>query len=266
MPYLEFENKGVYFETFGTGPAVVLLHGFLENSEMWRAWIPELSQKYQLVTIDLCGHGKTDSFLTPPSIATMAEAVYAVLKKIGVVKFVLVGHSMGGYVSVEVLNRYPNNVAGLCFFHSTAMADSEEKQENRERAIKVVKANKQTFIQAAIPMLFSEPNREHCKKEIAIATKQAQITNKSGVIYSLTAMKNRLDHRKLIEKQSSKVCYILGDSDPVLPLPAMLPESKLVIKDNWIVLKDCGHMSHLEKPTLALKSLSGVIEKLVLPV
>jgi len=266
MPYLEFESKRVYFESTGAGLAVVFLHGFLENSEMWRPWIPGFSEKYQVVTIDLCGHGKTDSFLTPPSIATMAEAVYAVLKEIGVVKFVLVGHSMGGYVSVEVMNRYPNQVAGLCFFHSTAMADSEEKQDNRERAIKVVKANKQTFIQAAIPMLFSEPNRERCKKEIALATKQAQITNKSGVIYSLTAMKNRLDHRKLIEKHSSKVCYILGDSDPVLPVPAMLPESKLIKKENWIVLKDCGHMSHLEKPTLSLKSLNRVIEKLALPV
>jgi len=264
MPYLEFDSKRVYYESTGQGPAVVFLHGFLENSEMWRPWIPVFSQKYRVVTIDLCGHGKSDTFLSPPAVGNMAESVRAVLKSLGLSRFILIGHSMGGYVSLELLSRYPEEVAGLCLFHSSAMADSQEKQLNRERAIKVVKANKQTFIQTTIPMLFSEKNREVCKKEIGVAVKQALITNKSGVIYCLSAMKNRLDHKKLIEKHSEKVCYIIGDSDPVFPMPVMLPEKNLANKENWIVLKDCGHMSQLEKPLKALKSLENLIGRLAL--
>ena len=96
LNYIVYKNTKVYYSDQGKGPAVVLLHGFLENSSMWSNLIPHLLKRNRVVTIDLLGHGKTGCIGYVHSMELMAEVVNAVLKHLRLRRIQLIGHSMGG--------------------------------------------------------------------------------------------------------------------------------------------------------------------------
>jgi pimeloyl-ACP methyl ester carboxylesterase len=112
------KNTKVHYTSSGKGSVVVLLHGFLENSSMWNEITEVLSKKYRVICIDLLGHGKTESHGYIHTMEDQATMVKAVLNHLRLRKYVLVGHSMGGYVALGFANLYPNNTKGLCLLNS----------------------------------------------------------------------------------------------------------------------------------------------------
>ena len=94
------KNASIWFSVSGNGPAIVLLHGFLEDSSMWTDLASVLSKKNKVICIDLLGHGKTDSLSYVHTMEEMADTVLTVLKHLGLRKYTFIGHSMGGYVAL----------------------------------------------------------------------------------------------------------------------------------------------------------------------
>jgi len=129
--YLDYKNIRIRYRSEGKGRAVVLLHGFLENLTMWNPFITELATKNRIVTIDLLGHGQTGCLGYLHKMQQQAEMVIAVLKHLKLSKYILVGHSMGGYVALTLAEMNPESIKGLCLMNSTALPDSVEKKKNR---------------------------------------------------------------------------------------------------------------------------------------
>jgi pimeloyl-ACP methyl ester carboxylesterase len=161
-----FKNTKIAYTDQGKGTAVVLLHGFYENKEMWNAFVPEFSKKHRVIAIDLLGHGKTECLGYVHSMEDQADMVHHVLHKLKIRKAVLVGHSMGGYIALAFAELYPEMVTGIALVNSTSMADSDERKLNRDRAIKAVKQNYSVFIAMSIANLFREENREKLLPQI----------------------------------------------------------------------------------------------------
>ena len=106
---LEHKGINIFYTVKGKGTALVLLHGFLENSSMWHPFIPNLTQRNRVVCIDLLGHGKTNCLGYAHPMELMSEAVEAVLKHLRLRKYYMIGHSMGGYVALSFAEKNPNN-------------------------------------------------------------------------------------------------------------------------------------------------------------
>src|SRR6218665_1340441 len=98
MKPIHFKNTKISYSDIGKGTAVVLLHGFLENQTMWQDFVPELSKKYRVITIDLLGHGETECLGYVHNMEDNAGMVQAVLSELRLRKSIFIGHSMGGYV------------------------------------------------------------------------------------------------------------------------------------------------------------------------
>ena len=165
--FIKFKGINLSFTDEGKGKAVVFLHGFLETKAIWIYFSKQLSISHRVITIDLLGHGQTDCLSYVHTMEEMAEAVQAVLIHLKLRKYFLVGHSLGGYVSIALAENNPDNIKGLVMFHSTAKEDSKQKKTDRGRAIKVVKKNAQLFIKEAIPNLFNtkyKPYKRAIKK------------------------------------------------------------------------------------------------------
>ena len=160
MKTANFKNTKISYTDQGKGTAVVLLHGFLENQSMWKAFIPELVKKHRIITIDLLGHGETECLGYVHTMEDQADMVHHVLHELKIRKAVLIGHSMGGYVALAFAELYPDNIKGIVLQNSTSRADSDERKANRDRAILAVKQNYSAFIRMSIANLFSEDNRE----------------------------------------------------------------------------------------------------------
>ena len=139
--FIVYKNSRIAFSDVGKGNAIVLLHGFLENSTMWSNISAELSTKNRVICIDLLGHGNSECIGYVHTMNDMALAVKEVLKLLRLRKYIIIGHSMGGYVSLAFAEKYPKHIKGLCLLNSTAQADTEERKELRSRACKIAKTN-----------------------------------------------------------------------------------------------------------------------------
>ena len=119
-----FKKGTVTFSDTGKGRAIVLLHGFLGSHQIWEHTIAELSKSYRVIAIDLPGHGATDCFGYVHTMDLIAKCVKAVMDDLRLKKYVIIGHSMGGYAGLAFADLFPDNLKGLCLFHSSAYADT----------------------------------------------------------------------------------------------------------------------------------------------
>ncbi|HAT76548.1 MAG TPA: alpha/beta hydrolase [Flavobacterium sp.] len=244
MNQLLHKNTKISYSDTGKGNAIVLIHGFLENQTMWQDLAPELCQKYRVITLDLLGHGESDCLGYVHSMEENADVVQAVLSKLRIRKAVFVGHSMGGYVALAFAELYPEKIRGLVLLNSTSKADSEERKDNRNRAIKAVKKDYTTFVRLSITNLFSEENREILTDEIEKVKIEALKTPLQGIVASLEGMKNRKDREVLLHLSPYPKMLILGEKDPVLIYETALEQIKnTAVK--FVTFPD-GHMSHIE--------------------
>ena len=239
---------------------MVLLHGFLENKTMWNAFVPKLSQKYRVITIDLLGHGETECLGYVHSMEDQADMVHAVLNELKIRKSVFIGHSMGGYVALTFAELYSDNVKGIVLQNSTSRADSDERKTNRDRAIKAVKQNYTNFVRLSITNLFSEDNRERLENEIENVKLEALKTPLQGIVAALEGMKIRKDREVLLHFAPYPIQLILGKKDGVL----IYDENVDQIEGTKVQLTTFpdGHMSHIENETELKKVLIDFLKKI----
>lgn len=251
MKQLLYKNTLISYSDLGKGTAIVLLHGFLENQTMWQELVPELSQKNRIITIDLLGHGESACLGYVHSMEENAEMIATVLSKLRIRKAFLVGHSMGGYVALAFAELYPEKIKGLVLLNSTSKADSEERKVNRDRAIKAVKKDYETFIRLSIANLFSPDNRERLDDEIEKVKIEALKTPLQGIVASLEGMKIRKDREFILQSASFPKLLVLGKNDPVLNYEDNLKQ--IENSNTQLVTFPDGHMSHIENREDLLK-------------
>lgn len=257
--FITFKNIKVHYTDQGKGSAVVLLHGFLENMTMWDNLIPHIKKRNRVIAIDLLGHGKTECLGYVHSMDLIAECINAVLKHLRLRRVQLIGHSMGGYVSLAFLELYPKKVKSLCLMNSTALADNEEKKVNRDRAIIAVKQNYKTFVRISISNLFKPENRTIFKNEVEKATEEALKTPLQGIIAALEGMKNRPDRLHNLQQASIKKMMIIGEKDPALNYDSLIEQARK-LNISLIEFPD-GHMSHIENMKDFTYNILRFIEK-----
>jgi pimeloyl-ACP methyl ester carboxylesterase len=241
---LSYKNTKISYTDSGEGNTIVLLHGFLENKKMWKDYITLFAEKNRVITIDLLGHGESESLGYVHSMEDNANVVQEVLQHLKIEKATILGHSMGGYVGLAFAELFPKNIQKLVLLNSTSKADSHEKKINRNRAIKAVKQNYVNFVSLAIGNLFSENNRTRLADEIEKAKEQALKTPLQGIVASLEGMKIRKDRESLLQKNLFPVLLILGKKDPVLNYEENI--AQIENTNVKLVSFEDGHMSQIE--------------------
>lgn len=259
MEILRYKNANIHFSSQGKGRAIVLLHGFLENISMWDDIILALSKKYRVISIDLLGHGKSENIGYIHSMEDQASMIKFVLDALNLSRYVLIGHSMGGYVGLAFAEHFTDNIKGLCLMNSTPLADSPEKKINRERAIEAVKINYKTFIRMAVPNLFAPYNLLKFKDEVNIVVEQALQMQPQGIIGSLEGMKLRKDRVNELKKLKVPTQLIIGQNDGAIDIELTL-ESIENTSTEIIIFPD-GHMSPIENKSELIETLEHFVKK-----
>jgi pimeloyl-ACP methyl ester carboxylesterase len=239
-------GKKINYKILGTGNCLVLLHGFLESLNIWEDFAKELSGEFKVITVDLPGHGGTEQIGDVHTMELMADTVKAVLANLQIQECVMIGHSMGGYVTLEFASKYPEYLLGIGLFHSSVFADSAETKQNRERTIELIKKDRQGFIRNFIPDLFAAGNRLKYVNEINHLKEEASLISNSSVIAALAGMKERKDHRQTISTIDAKVLFIMGQDDQRIPLNKVVEMISLPNHSDVLILSDVGHMGYIE--------------------
>jgi pimeloyl-ACP methyl ester carboxylesterase len=247
----------IRYSDVGKGRAIVLLHGFLESLEVWygNKFAEELAKKFRIISIDLPGHGKSECIGYVHRMERMADVVKDVMDEIGLRRYVLLGHSMGGYVALAFAEKYPENISGLCLFHSTALADSAEKKLDRDRAIRVVKRSPAKYTNQLVIKLFALANVRYFRKEINWLRRMAAKTKKQAIVASLEGMKVRRNREVVLKFARYPVLIIAGTRDNVIPIDSLKPQLGLLQDGRFVALERTGHMGFLESREITVKKL-----------
>jgi pimeloyl-ACP methyl ester carboxylesterase len=246
LQHFNFSYKNTQFKASDSeqGTAVVFLHGFLENRFMWSDIIEALPKKYRCITIDLPGHGESQNLAYVHSMEEMAEVVKAMLDHLKIRRAIVVGHSMGGYVALALADRYPDMLKGMVLMNSTARADSEERQHNRDRAISLVKRNPKSYVRNSIPLLFRPLSRQKYQAAVKWAKEEALKTSAQGIVAALEGMKIRIDREVILNFAPYPILFVASQKDPVLAW-GQLEEQFFHEAVEPLILSE-GHMSHIE--------------------
>ena len=258
---VNFSGKDIFFTEKGNGFPVVFLHGFMETSAIWDDFANELSASFRVICPDLPGFGDTPVIAEIHTMELMARSVKAILDGLGIEKCIMVGHSMGGYVTLEFAKLFPDLMNGFVMFHSQAMADSEEARENRRRTINIVKLNRAGFIRHFIPDLFAPANIEKFSAEIEILQKHVADTTSQGIISALEGMKERHSNTELLTVTHLPVLFIAGKHDTRIPVQNILAQAILPAHSEVLILGNSGHMGYIEARDETLGMIRSFCER-----
>lgn len=244
MKPILYKNIQISYSDIGIGKVVLLLHGFLENKQMFDAFIPEITKTNRIITVDLLGHGNTPCIGYVHTMEDQAEMIKSLITQLNVSKVIVIGHSMGGYIALALMDLYPNLVEGLILLNSSAMEDSHERKINRNRGIKVAQTDYATLVQLSVRNLFALDSKEKLISEIEKTKKEALKTPLQGYIAAQEGMKNRKNRLKMLESASIPKVLILGRRDPVLNYEET--KKKHEKTSVQLITFENGHMSTLE--------------------
>ena len=262
MPIVKYRTHKINYTIQGKGPTIVFLHGFGLDLRMWADFTPAF-EDYQVVCIDLPGFGQSEN-MPNMSIQLMAKAVKAVLDQEQIEKSVLIGHSMGGYVSLAFVKKYEYLLKGFGLFNSHPYADTLERKEYRTKSISFVERHGvPIYLKQMIPLLFA---KKFAKSNTFILEKisfYGSQTSKEGIINGLKAMRGRVDNSSVLKKTSVPVLFIVGRRDAAIPLKNSLNQLSLPLLSSIHIYEQAGHMGMFEvkKETIeAIKDFTNFCE------
>lgn len=245
----QFQDLEIIYKVLGKGQPVVLLHGFAEDSNIWQEQVSFLQDYCCLILPDLPGSDKSTILQKENiTIEDYATCINALLDYEGIDRCVLLGHSMGGYITLAFAEMYADKLQAFGFVHSTAFADNEEKKSVRQKGIKMMEEHGvYPFLKNTTPNLFSENYKNKYPEKVTELIEQGRKFSKEALIQYYTAMINRPDRTNILEKSNVPVLFVMGSEDVAAPLDDLLKQVHLPKVSYMHIIEGVGHMSMWEK-------------------
>lgn len=255
--------NSIFYTDTGKGLPVVFIHGFCQTHEVWDEFIIPFTKDFRVITIDLPGFGLSPLPDGNFTIDDIGKTIIDWLTGLQISKAVVIGHSLGGYVTLSIAQQQPDLLAGFGLFHSTAFADSEEKKANRHRVISFVRKNGMTrYIDAYIPSLFVQKKSEIQEKIYELGYKTSLNSFNS---YSL-AMKERADRTDVLRSFLKPVIILAGQKDGIIPLKDLEKQVTFLKNPAFTLLEKSAHMGMMEEKEEAQEAIIKFASKCALAV
>lgn len=248
MTTTRIDDIQLVYDDVGTGPAVVLIHGYPFNRSLWNEQVEALSGNYRVVAPDLRGFGESDTSEGPATMIRMAQDVAELMDQLGIDRAVIGGLSMGGYVALAFVKQFPTRVKALVLADTRPQADTEEgKQTRAQQAEKALSEGMAGIADAMLPKLLT-PETVSKRPEVVKRVRDMMLKTKpQGAASALLGMAEREDQSEFISTIGVPTMIVVGREDAITPLAdsemmnARIPHSRLVVLDN------AGHVSNLEQ-------------------
>jgi pimeloyl-ACP methyl ester carboxylesterase len=256
-PVFLFHPETIVYESAGDGPPLVLLHGFCESSRIFHRLKAELCPHSRVLLPNLPGHGGTPREPGLRSLSDAADWLRDWLDLMEVETCLLVGHSLGGYIAAAFADRYPDRLKGIGMLHSTALGDSPDRQENRDKALAFISEyGTEAYLRAFVASLFFDPQPAWTAElhEITAGTDPASI------ISFIKAMRDRPDRVAALRALQVPVMYIMGELDSLVPPARIRDELARVELALLYRIPDAGHMGMYETPDKVLAAINSLVE------
>ena len=239
---------------------VVLLHGYLESMLVWDEFVDLLKGKVRVVTLDLPGHGISTIVGEVHTMEFLADCVANTMAALGIERYSVVGHSMGGYVALAMLDKYKEHIESITLLHSTTSADSQEKCDRRRREIELIKAGKKNTLARLVPHQgFAPENVKRLNDWIEDLRELILITEDEGVIAILGGMIERKSRGEQLRDSGIAHQFIFGRHDYYIPEDVAQEMIAADSSAGVVWLEHSGHMGFLEEPKQCAEAIKNLV-------
>ena len=242
-----YKDTEVSYAVTGAGTPVMLVHGFAEDAGVWQYQVDFLQQYCRLIIPHLPGSGLSAYNEALTGIDDYAGCLHALLLHEGVEQCIMLGHSMGGYITLAFAEKYIEKLTAFGFIHSTAFADSAEKKQNRLKGIKMLdEYGSYAFIKSTAPNLFSAAYKQQFAGKIEELVQRGAGFKKEALQQYYRAMMNRPDRTAVLRNSKMPVLFVAGTEDVAAPLNDVLQQVYLPETSYIHILQNTGHMGMWE--------------------
>ena len=230
----------------GEGPCMVFIHGYMETKEIWLDFAAKYTISYKVIIVDIPGYGESTLTSAVNSMDNIAAVIYQILVLNKISRAIFIGHSMGGYVSLALLDKYPSSVKAIVMINSISSIDDDRKRKDRIKEINLIKKGKKDLlIKFAIPNSYLFKYRNKYKKQIKATINKAINISNENLIAHIMGINKRPDRSGVL--LSSKLPYIMihGKKDAIFS-EEIMNLNFILHKSNFIFVSDSAHMSFIE--------------------
>ena len=259
--FFSYKSRRICYTDSGRGTAIVLLHGYLESSEVWNGFKDKLSSEFRVISVDLPGHGLSDIYEETHSMEFMATVIKELLDSLSIEKVFITGHSLGGYVALAFLELFPGYLSGYCLFHSHPFPDSPEAIDKRKREIAIVKAGKKHLMYPDnVIRMFAPSNIDKYSEALRRSKEIASKIPGEGIIAVLNGMMQRPSRLDVMEEGRVPCLWILGYMDSYIPYDVIQTKVILPVNARVVVLRKSGHLGFIEEEDKSVEAISNFVK------
>jgi pimeloyl-ACP methyl ester carboxylesterase len=239
------------YDDVGSGPPLILLHGFPFNRSMWREQVEALSDRYRVITPDLRGLGETTGggVDEPATMNLMAQDVAELMDQLRISRAAIGGLSMGGYVALALVHKFRLRVRALILADTRPQADTDEARAVREQqAGKILAEGMDALADVMLPKILAPSTLTEQPLIVERLRRMITSTRAEGAAAALRGMAARSDRTFFLPDILAPTLIIVGSEDRITP-----PEDSEVMRreirgSRLEVIEGAGHVSNLERP------------------
>lgn len=240
---------------------IVLLHGFGFDSSIWSP-IDAAFDGYEVIRLSLPGFGE-NGIQGSYTIEELAGFYWKKLLDAHNGPFHLVGHSMGGYVVIEMAAQQPEKVASLTLLHSHVFEDPADRKKKRDESIESIRSNGRFgFAEKMISGMVGSAYKAKSDMLVSKLIERGTDNEDSAWINGVAAMRDRRDHGDTLKNLTVPVLMIMGEEDAAIPLENVYKQAALAERADLFVLPGVGHLSMFEKTDEVIDILKRFFEHL----
>jgi len=248
------------YDDLGDGVPLLMIHGFPLDRTLWRSQIEGLQSVARVIAPDLRGFGGSGAAPETMTMDEYAADLKALVDSLNLKQVVLCGLSMGGYVALAFLARYPDAVQGLILANTRAGADSEQAREGRHAAAKkAFDEGVAAIADAMLPKMLTEATIAHRPRLTASVRSMMAGQHPAGVAAALRGMAARPDRTPLLGSIHVPTLIITGQADTLIPVSESEAMNEAIPGSQLVIIPDAAHLSNVEAP----EAFNGAVRELV---
>ncbi|MDR4494761.1 MAG: alpha/beta fold hydrolase [Nitrospirales bacterium] len=247
----------------GNGTTLVFIHAFPLSKSMWLPQVDALKDSCRVITLDLRGHGESDTMLWNWTLDDYAADVIGLLDHLGIAQAVFIGLSMGGYTVFSLCRHFADRVHAIVLADTRAQADTEEGKAGRRGMAQIAfNEGASAIADLMIPKLLAPSTIQRQPDMVEQVRQMILQTPSVGIVADLMAMAARPDSTDLLTLITCPTLILVGEQDVATPVAESRYMADRIPGATLVTIPEAGHLSNIEQPRAFNHALETFLQRL----
>jgi 3-oxoadipate enol-lactonase len=253
----------ICYDDYGTGDLpVIFIHGFPFDKSSWQPQISKLQESYRVIAYDQRGFGKSTADNSEFSMDLFADDLIDFMDALQIPKAIVCGLSMGGYILLNAVNRYPGRFQRIILADTQCNNDTPEGKEKRFKTIaQIEESGLKEFAEGFLKNVFTNESIEKNLPEVDQIRKTVLATPVATITSALKALANRDETCRILGNIDIPTLILCGKDDVITPVAKSEFLKQGIKSSAFYVIDNAAHLSNLEQPEVFNKHISNFIKQ-----